>query len=480
MDTVFAVPGLTTLLPPESRAALSGCNKQLRTQIRKTTRIITLKGCQLDTVSRSEWPQLALIMLPHTDEVSSAILHFIKCTRNHLQVLALLTLGPVWPDSLLSGSMQMVLLTVPKTTNSDQVQPPYQHLVPAFLHLQRLSFRYVRQLSLSSCKLDAKSLALLTAVHWPLMTTLDVSDNDLDHIAMSQLARGAWPMMQQLLLSSNKIDTAAMAELTHGNWPLLRKLDLSTNPLSEPTALSMLTKANWLQVQYVTLHKVRLSPACVHSLLQVSWQFRHLCLSSASLDASAVLMLAQGHLPNLVTLVLCDNKLTHDAVRHLVSGSFLHLQFLHLSKNRLDTAAVQQLVRGDWPELEVLDLADNCLDNYALDCLAQGDCWPYLRRLSLEGNNLDAVGVQSLTTAEWGLTLLSLDIKTMCEATRSILGIDPEHLKAAFNSVRGPEGKLEMYVPRHSKRSSCGEVIWPLMSQVLIMHSPASPKGMAG
>ena len=99
------------------------------------------------------------------------------------------------------------------------------------------------RLVLRSSKLDAKSLAQLTAMHWPLMSYLNVSGNDFDSPAMTQLAKGAWPQLYELVLSNNQIDTAAMAELVHGNWPLLSTLDLSANPLSEPAALGMLKEA---------------------------------------------------------------------------------------------------------------------------------------------------------------------------------------------------------------------------------------------
>ena len=130
---------------------------------------------------------------------------------------------------------------------------------------------------------------------------------------------------------------------------------------------------------------------------------RALDLSGACLDSSAM-VLAQSRLSTLLTLVLSDNKLAQVAVSHLVSASFLRLHTLNLSQNRSDMTSAN-LVRGNVAKLQTLNLADNCLDNNAIKCLAQGHCWSDLHTLRLQRNNVDALGVQGLTEADWKTAL---------------------------------------------------------------------------
>ena len=408
VDAVFAIPELTNLLPPEGRAALAGCNRQLRAHFHNITRVIMLNDYrQLNTVSRIKWPELALITLRWRKGMDIAFPHFFR-PADRLQLLGQLVIWPgEAPRPHANGSVHVVLLVIHQTKEPEQGQATYQHLAPAFLHLQNPCFQSVSRLVLRSSKLDAKSLAQLTAMHWPLMSYLNVSGNDFDSPAMTQLAKGAWPQLYELVLSNNQIDTAAMAELVHGNWPLLSTLDLSANPLSEPAALGMLKEANWLKIQYLLLSGVQLSPPCVQSLLQVDWSLWQLDLSGAGLDSSAILVLAQSRLSTLLTLVLSDNKLAQVAISHLVSASFPQLHTLDLPRNRLDMISVEQLVRGKWPKLFTLNLTDNCLDNNAIKCLAQGSCWPALSTLHLRGNDVSAVGVQALTETDWKLRSLT-------------------------------------------------------------------------
>lgn len=201
----------------------------------------------------------------------------------------------------------MALLIEPKIAQTERGGFPHQHLAPAFQHLRSPCFQQITFLCVQGCRLDAVSLGHLTAVPWPFLSRLDASTNGLNHTAMAQLAEGAWPLLKELVLSSNNIDIAAVTELVHGDWPLLCNLHLSDNPISQPAAYGLLTSANWRHVQNLQLFKVQLNPACLQSLFQVNWPLWSLDLREASLDASAVLVLAQAQLPELVQLMLCDN-----------------------------------------------------------------------------------------------------------------------------------------------------------------------------
>ena len=423
---ILAVPALMESLGPQARSAVSACNRQLRSFVHSSTEVIHLDDVSnISHISKSSWPQLALVTLPKQDECIHPLLSSIHSVKLPYTAVLQLTLSGMW------SQFQEVLVVDSwrHCRSTFQHQSPLARCHPAFQHLSNLRYRFLGSVVLSNSSLDADGIAQLAAAHWPNLFCLDVSDNQLDSEALGRLAQGSWPKLEALDASLNRLDTAAVAELVKGAWPKLTELRLSASTVIDPAAPGGLEGANqWPLLEQLDLVCSMLSADAILKMGRATWtNLGLLDLRCAGVNAASLAALGKGDWPALNFLCLDGNELGPEAVASLVAALLPELRSLHLSENKLDAAAARHLASGNWPRLKYLLLQDNNLANDAMEWLAQGQ-WPGLTYLHLECNQLDAVGIQALTEGQWSLMELTLDVSTASAATWAILSLDALYL----------------------------------------------------
>ena len=447
-NIIQEAPALLDCLPPDSRTALSSCNRQLRAYCRSVTKIILLdQGDDVPALTTSDWPMLAMVVLRKAEQVQST---YLLCGDqfDHLATLML-------ADSEQRPHVEVYLVR-------RYGQNAAQQLSTALLHLHQPQYAALHELSFEYCgPIDVQSAAYMATAGWEQLKKLRLSSIELDASAARCLADASWPRLTSLMFMECGLDQAAMAGLVQGQWPELKELDLSINPLLGGAALSTLASANWPNLKSVELECVPLSSGSFDWLSVREWtRLSRLDLMGTGLNAPLVSELARTHISHLNILELGGNQLGSDAVAALVTASMPFLPTLFLCENQLDAAAAQWLPSGAWPRLESLDLSDNCLDNEAMQYLAQGQ-WLYLKSLSLIDNEFDSVGVESLTHGEWtNLSCLELDTSLGNAATWRVLDLDPQFLPdlcARFGE------KIRVLVPRLEQGS---EMLWQALQDI--------------
>ena len=184
-----------------------------------------------------------------------------------------------------------------------------------------------------SCAMDCHNVRVLTTVVWPHLTQLELRcSKTLDVQSVSQLANATHLRLQSLNLSYSKIDSCLAAVLLPVPYPNLKSLYLAGNNL-----------------------------------------------------ATAMMYLADAHLPLLEELELRDNKLDAQSMVALSRGSWLQLKTLTLAGNTIHSPGMQYLAGAHWPQLEAINLTNTGLSGSAMAMLLCGN-WPCLQNLGLNGN----------------------------------------------------------------------------------------------
>ena len=462
-DIIQQAPALLGWLPPRTRAALSGCNRQLRTFFRSiTTTVVVGKFRHLTSLRSCDWPVLEVVVLPNPP----SHLRLQHTYGDQFQLAAMCHM----PRECLSEYVGLFLLRPQQ--NQEEHSPPSQQMSTALLHLQQPQYAELQSLTLCCTHLDEHQMKLMSDT-WSKLTSLTLSSVKLDSTAARCLGTGSWPALRQLDLSNCGLDTGAMAELVGGQWPELYQLNLSANPLLEGAAISLLTSANWPDLSSVQLRCMELKPGSFDWLLQKPWgNLCHLDLRWTNLSASLVSELAQTDIARIQILDLAGNDLGSDAMRALTTALMLDLHTLDLSQNNLDAEAAQWLSRGEWSELMYLKLDDNLLDNAAMEQLAQA-WWCNMSYLSLSVscNPFNSDGLQSLIQGYWSrLFRLELDIELANAATWDILDLEPSCLIGLHTKVKGM-GSLS--VPRSKDENKVLSNL-PFYPEILFCYCPTS------
>ena len=105
---------------------------------------------------------------------------------------------------------------------------------------------------------------------------------------------------------------------------------------------------------------------------------------------------------------------------------------MQLDGNKLTAPAAKQLAKGKWPVLKSPDLSSNKLDDAAMFHfkLSWGQ-WPQFKELSLQHNNVTALGLELLMHSSWFLKELRLGRRAVSPHTWSLLSLDPDSMPKA-------------------------------------------------
>lgn len=416
-DVVRQAARLLDFLQPRDWWALAASGQLFRQVIQNSTRTISVNDnhdLRLLATSQGNWPHLSVVIVRQLRMVTDIDAN----VRGMLKPTAVCQLSSCGSSSI------MLLLRPSNQSQADQALSP---TAAAFLQLPKWS--QLSALALQHSSLSPSGIAQLAAVPWPNLRILNVSGNSLGSACTAQLTQ-AWPQLRSLDISRNNLDADAVSHLVKASWPLLHTLNLSQNTGLDAAAFRELAIAQWPQLTRLDLMHIRLNAACMHNLAQMpAPKLAALNLSYTNLTADAIAELNSAAWP-LLSLWLQGNQLGAAAMTKLVQAPFAQIQYLGLADNKLDAAAVQQLAMGDWPELFGLTLVINLLDDAAMSHLAEGQ-WPKLRSLELQCNDITGSGVERLTHGGWpNLCSLDLDGRAISAQTWALLSLDPSQMPA--------------------------------------------------
>lgn len=466
LDIIHQAPRLLELLAADSLKALAATSRNLREVVHCQVTVISLKHEEdIAWLIKGSWPHLSMVIL-HDQEYAYSRFSALLSHKWRLRARVNLSLRSF-------GAVDVVLLIEPLQHPQLRASDSYQLFVKPLKRLLHGEWSRLKRLDVSDIKpgaLGAAVLAELNQGDWPLLSSLELNDNQLDAKSISELIKGNWTALESLDLSSNKLDTEAMEQLVKGNWPALKYLWLSINPLLDGTAISQLSRAKWPQLHDLSLSYTRVTVEMMEQLVKLPLpKLRTLSLSGSGLDEAVVAVLSKGQWPALRSLRLTENDISATAMAHLAGAHFPMLRLLDLSSSRLDTVAVQWLVQGHFPMLEDLDLSYNKLDDGAIRCLVSGQ-WLSLTNLSLNQNQFGVQGVQELTKGEWPmLRFLCLDIEVLNQANAIMLGVNLGQLQD-FESQKARTDSSVVQVSRDCIAAlKTGSILWPRLTHVLVI-----------
>jgi len=238
--------------------------------------------------------------------------------------------------------------------------------------------------------------------NWPLLETLDLSNNKLDASSTEVLAHGLWPKLKSLNISqmgvghwNRNYDAASLASvpghLIQGDWPLLESLILNSVDI-DAQGISVLIKGNWPLLKELSLCDNLFSLAWLPLLSQAAWPLVRKFFITLFYDHRCSRF---GYDPNQ----------TADAISRLMRVDWQLEELLlpgtnHLCSDNLSVNAMDSLVNSDMKSLTGLDLTGYMLEGYSVAMLAESK-WPQLVRLCLNTHNLDAYTAGSLVDIDW-------------------------------------------------------------------------------
>ncbi|DBA84144.1 TPA: hypothetical protein ACH3X1_006617 [Trebouxia sp. C0004] len=234
LDIIYQAPRLLEMLPQDSLKALSATSRNLRAAVHDMATVLTIEheaniGCLL----KGNWPHLGLVIMRNQEYGYSS---YSQLLTTKWRLLARIDLA-----TCCFGSVDVVFLLQPlqhpqlmgPDLNRFYTQPLTRLLGKDWLGLRKLDLSQVK-----SSSIGLAVMAQLSQADWPLLTSLDLSDNNLGADSMSDIIKGKFPALESLDVSSNKLDVEAMQQLVKGDWPRLRYLWLSINPFSALMASS--------------------------------------------------------------------------------------------------------------------------------------------------------------------------------------------------------------------------------------------------
>ena len=120
-----------------------------------------------------------------------------------------------------------------------------QARVAAFQGLAQCKWHHLNYLNLVECKLDAACMRELCKGQWPSLSHLDLSVNCLTGDSLKHLVDSQWLQLRHLILSTCQIDLNAVTHLARGRrWPMLTTLNLTNNGI-HVQALEVLLEGRW-------------------------------------------------------------------------------------------------------------------------------------------------------------------------------------------------------------------------------------------
>ena len=97
---------------------------------------------------------------------------------------------------------------------------------PHWAHVQHLQITFWDHDG-EGAHLRSNAMSCLCRVQWPILMTMDLSENWLRYGSISWLVSAHWPSLSSLNLSSTRLSTRAAPRLLDGDWPRLATLYLS-------------------------------------------------------------------------------------------------------------------------------------------------------------------------------------------------------------------------------------------------------------
>lgn len=204
-DVIQEVPALLQYLSPETRAVVSGCNRQLRSFVYSTTTTILLsKESHIATLKGADWPQLDMIVLldaPQQFRGESEPQSSQQNLHDKFQLAAKLML----PDHSQERRTSRVALFLVKAQQREG-EPQCQQLNTDQLHLHQSQVAGLFDFVLARSALQAH-IAQLVIPDWQSLSWLSLNKVKLDANAISLLVAGVWPKLHVLDLSVCGLDT---------------------------------------------------------------------------------------------------------------------------------------------------------------------------------------------------------------------------------------------------------------------------------
>lgn len=459
LDIIHQAPRLLEMLCQDSLKALSATSRNLRAAVHDMTTVLAIKheadiGCLL----KGNWPHLSLVIMRNQEYGYSS---YSQLLTTKWRLLARIDLS-----TRCFGSVDVVFLLQPLQHPQHVGHDKHRFYAQPLRHLLRKDWSGLRRLDLSEVKSSSMGLAVMAQLSqgdWPLLTSLDLSDNKLGADSMSEIITGKFPALESLDVSSNKLDVEAMRQLVKGDWPTLKYLWLSINPLLNADGIKQLSGAKWGQLHDLSLSYTPVTADMMEELVKLPLaRLKTLSLSGCGLDVPAVSVLARANWPTLRSLRLTENRLPAEAVSQLNRGRFPALRLLDLSNCKMDAASMQCLIQGDWPLLEDIDLSYNLLDTEAIKYLLKAR-WTSLTNLSLNHNTFDVHAVEDLTTGDWPLLrFLCLDFQVLNTVNAGMLGVCMDELKE-FDNEKARTDSCVVQISRD--RTS----LWRKLKHVLVI-----------
>ena len=312
-----------------------------------------------------------------------SVLLLVSGGWSHLRKLSLrdINLQPV-SAVLLSRSCWPLLGTLDLSNNPDAAV--FESMAQGF-------WPSLTELNLSQNPCSAESAACLIHCQLPHLLKLDLSGTNM-HLGIASLVECGWANLQILLLKTNHLKHESLAQLVNGAWPLLEHLDLATNDL-QPSDFYLLNNAHWPLIKILGFSnnggasKVATSKASCGMSNKIRRHLQVLDLHNCNLGPAEVASICQGQYPQLTALHLSANQMCGQAIKVLVTIPWPTLQCLSLSWSDVDAVGVNYLVQGHFPKLVYLDLIGNLLSVQALQAILTAD-WPDLVHLLLSRNYL--------------------------------------------------------------------------------------------
>ncbi|KAL0047457.1 hypothetical protein WJX82_003851 [Trebouxia sp. C0006] len=214
LDIIHQAPRLLEMLPQDSLKALSATSRTLRAAVHDMTTVLTIEHeADIACLLKGHWPHLGLVIMRTQEYGYSSF--FLLQPLQHPQLMG-------------------------HDKNRFYAQP--------LRHLLGKDWSGLRRLDLTQVKSSSMGLAVVAQLSqgdWPLLTSLDLSDNKLGADSMLEVIKGKFPALESLDVSSNKLDVEAMRQLVKGDWPTLMYLWLSINPLLNAEGIQQLSHAKW-------------------------------------------------------------------------------------------------------------------------------------------------------------------------------------------------------------------------------------------
>ena len=430
LDIIHQAPRLLEMLPQDSLKALSATNRNLRAAVHNMTTILTIEHeADIACLLKGDWPHLGLVIMRNQEYGYSSYSQLLTAKWRLLARIDLST--------RCFGSVDVVFLLQPLQHPQLLGHDKNRFYAQPLRHLLGKDWSGLRRLDLTQVKSSSMGLAVVAQLSqgdWPLLTSLDLSDNKLGADSMSEVIKGNFPALESLDVSSNKLDVEAMRQLVKGDWPTLKYLWLSINPLLNAEGIKQLSHAKWGQLHDMSLSYTSVTADMMEELVKLPLpKLKTLSLSGCGLEVAAVSVLARAHWPALRSLRLTENRLPAEAVSQLIRGRFPALRLLDLSNCKMNAASMQCLIQGDWPLLEDIDLSYNQLDSEAIQYLLKPR-WTSMTNLSLNHNTFDVHAVEDLTNGDWPLLrFLCLDFQALNAVNTGMLGICMDELKEFEN-----------------------------------------------